>query len=210
MTGRSAKNDEQMARLLWASATTFADLCELSAQYVGGELAFSPSQGGAIDEETSEIALPVAALNRAGLLTSCSQPALMDGDVAQRAFVDGLAPESTALEFATRSLYADILIFVVPPLYERGYMVPVTRTDGHPHTWIGHCNPEMRAHELEQYRAVCHPSAVSELEAAWYVAAIDLSWGRKEHLWRLLLEAPRSGYTARPDPDLGIDHEFYF
>ena len=102
------------------------------------------------------------------------------------------------------------MIFVVPPGYDRGYMVPVTVADRHPFTWVGHWDEEKRQQQLEQYGAVCNSLVVRELEAAWYVAAIDLNWGRKEHLWRLLLEEPRGGYPARPHPDLGLDHGFHF
>lgn len=86
MTARSARNDEQMARQLWARTTTFADLCELSARYVAGDLAFSPLSGGSIDEETSEIASALVELNRAGMLTSCSQPALIPDFRAPKTF----------------------------------------------------------------------------------------------------------------------------
>ncbi|HLL45655.1 MAG TPA: hypothetical protein VK399_03060, partial [Longimicrobiaceae bacterium] len=105
-----------------------------------------------------------------------------------------------------KCLYSDLHIQVFPPGIKWGYMTPITVADGHPFTWAGSTDPS----ELEHFERVCSPSALRELRSAWYVVAIDLTWGRADHLWHVLLEENRPGYSVTPHPDLDIEHEFYY
>ncbi len=194
------------ARQVWARAQSFAQLCELTIQFIEGVLPFFPTYGSP-NEETNDIKSALVQLNRQGLLTTGSQPAMLKPDYAQRAWVEGFARKKTALVFAAKSLYSDVHIVVFPPRVERGYMIPITVADGRPYTWAG----ASAYFELEPcFKKVCNARAMRALTSAWYVVAIDLVWGRKEHLWEILLAANQPGYSARPHPDLGIEHEFYY
>ena len=190
---------------LWSEAQTFAEVCAVMRRFVAGELPLSPDHGGPIDPETVTIVPHLVALNDAGLLTTHSQPGLaVDDTEAQRACVEGFALEEAALRFAERALYTDLHVQVSPPGVDAGYMVPITKADGHPYTWTGRADADL----LQGFISMCTASAVAELRSAWYVVAIDLQWGRPDHLWRELLAPRKTGYSVRPHPDLGIDHDF--
>jgi hypothetical protein len=63
-------------RRLWKSAKTVADLGELMARWLEGEIASRPGYQPRFgpDEETEHIVPTLAALCRAGYVTTCSQP----------------------------------------------------------------------------------------------------------------------------------------
>lgn len=195
------------AKEAWRSAQSFAELRALTTQWVAGDLAFNPSYyGDAPDPEINEIVEPLVRLNQRGLLTVISQPGALDDGHAQRAWVEGFAQEDTARRIAAKALYSDLHILAFPPGVERGYMTPITVRDGHPITWAGASS----RHELEVFAEVCSPEALRQLEAAWYVIAIDLVWGRQAHLWDVLLADDRPGFSVVPHPDLGVDYDFYY
>src|SRR6059058_4543261 len=91
--GRMSKAE----RKLWASANTLEDLANLTARWLEGDLdsqpGYQPHHGP--DNETVSLIPTLARLNRAGFLTSNSQPGNSecvgyDGATwAQRAVVDG-------------------------------------------------------------------------------------------------------------------------
>jgi hypothetical protein len=92
-------------RQLWRGAKTFADLCELSAQFCEGKLSKTPDHGGSRCEETARIGGPLAHANRQGFLTTVSQPGEdvplyhggeLHGTGQQRAAVEGWAHPDTA------------------------------------------------------------------------------------------------------------------
>ena len=187
------------ARERWAQAADFPALCRLAADYATGRQPFFPSHGGDPDPETNAIASHLEQLNLKGLLTTCSQPGDEGDDrFAQRAFVDGYAVREDALALAAKSLYSDILVLVFPPGTEGGYHIPVTIDQGQPFTWVGMWAGD---EELEHFASTCSDTAMAQLRAAWYVTAIDPVWGRKEHLWEVLLEPPRDGFDALPHPE---------
>ena len=198
MQGRLS-NDDRLVRAeeSWLRARGFDDLCRLTGDYVTGRQPFFPTHYGDPDPESHEIASSLEQLNINGLLTICSQPGMReeDGQNSQRAFVDGFAKRDVAEGFATRSLYSDIYVAIFSPDGSgyNGYMVPVTLEDGRPYTWAGFSSGVDE--ELEHFAAVSSEAAMKELRSAWYVAAIDLVWGRNQHLWPALLEPLRSGYS---------------
>lgn len=90
----------------WADAPDFASLRELTARWCLGELSWSAvGQPAPRDPETEFIGDALAAINRAGLLTTHSQPAQevrqFNGSqtVQARAFVEGYATPETEEQF---------------------------------------------------------------------------------------------------------------
>ncbi|MGH9971900.1 MAG: DUF6919 domain-containing protein [Pyrinomonadaceae bacterium] len=96
---------------LWHEASTFDELCELNARFIEGEIDFSPTYGaGSLDDESKPLISYLAALNRAGFFTTCSQPGEDHRHSKQRAFVDGLALKDTALRIERISLTSDLYV----------------------------------------------------------------------------------------------------
>lgn len=126
------------AMQLWRDASTFAELCDLNARFMYGDIKFIPGYGAeSLDEESKPIAVYLAAFNRAGFLTDCSQPGLDEGHSKQRACVTGLASESTALKIQRLSLTTDLYICVSYPGANDGCRMPVTIAYFRPCTWAG-------------------------------------------------------------------------
>lgn len=155
-----------------------------------------------MDDETAPLVAYLAALNRAGFLTTDSQPGEDSPEWKQRAFVDGYAPERVARRVARMSLYTDLHVVAVPPGLSAGFHTPVILRDFMPHGWSGFSDfggAEMIAEH-------CGPLAAKELLAAWSVSVVDLSWGRTDNLWRNL--SCELCYSERPHPELGLDTDF--
>ncbi|MFD5588796.1 DUF6919 domain-containing protein [Streptomyces sp. NPDC127063] len=130
----------------WKTAATLADLGDLMALWLKGEIASWPgyAPGYGPDEETHELIPTLAAANRAGYVTIASQPGVdpekgFDGLIwQQKAAVEGFirnwdllralvdAAEATGLEYEV----ADTL-----DTGERG--IVVTLRGGEPHTSFG-------------------------------------------------------------------------
>lgn len=185
---------------IWEATDTFEGLCKLTAKFLEGDFGYSLGQTGGPDDETKRIAEPLATLNRAGLLTTCSQP----GESAQRAFVDGYAPEDVAKALYARGLYADVDVRIVPPGVQWGYRTPVTVEEGRPFTWAGASCPD----DHLTFARCCHPEVQSEILDAWAVIAIDPAWGRTGTLWDVLTAPLREGFDSVPHPNLGLERDF--
>jgi hypothetical protein len=89
----------------WAGARTVADLGELMALWLEGEIGSRPGYAARYgpDPETAELVPLLAALCRTGLITTCSQPGLtgfgVDGQWwQQRAAVELVATDQQVLE----------------------------------------------------------------------------------------------------------------
>lgn len=169
---------------VWQDAESLRDLRGLAADWLRGEVDGFPGCGGSPASETYEIAEPLIRLNEAGLLTTSSQPAVMEDNWRQRAFVDGFASEEGACRIDVKALYSDLHILTFPPGSEGGYQTPVTVSEGKPMTWNGHVDHD---HMLEWFER-CSESALDDLRSAWFVVVIDLRWGRKGRLWDVLLD----------------------
>jgi hypothetical protein len=160
------------------------------AQWIEGKITFQPGDGGeAPDPETDDLVPVLAALRRAGFVTTCSQPgeraARADDDFAQRAFVDGyLSDEAWALLSATTRT-SELVVISVPPGRRGGLtQIPVTYADGEERTWVG----TLALDEGAEYwwNDHVHPDAVRALGEAWQVEIVDPVWGRNDRLWRFL------------------------
>jgi hypothetical protein len=178
-------------RAAWLAARTFEDLCRLGAAFVEGRNTYFPGWGWPVlDEESDEIAAPLAALQRAGFLTLASQPgraprAGHDGaPEAQRAFVCGCACDAAARALERGAAEPGLAIAIFRRGETGGARIPVSRRGGIAHAFAGYSAFE---EELECFEGSLSPAAMRALEGSSYVSAIDLVWGRSSTLWSELL-----------------------
>jgi hypothetical protein len=187
-------------RRLWASARTLADLGELTAQWLEGAIASVPGYCGPPDEETRELVPVLAAANRAGFVTACSQPGACGARWEQRPAVEGFADAATLARLweATEG----------PPLmrgadratrFRTSYKtaLPVSCRDGRVTTRFGAVLPRRDLSDSWIGYGVCHREAVRAVCGAWQITLIDTEWGREDSpLWPALAEfaaAPAGG-----------------
>lgn len=204
--GRLGDPDEMTDadREQWAGARTLADLGELTARYLEGDLAGHPAYWGRPDEETTPLIATLAAANRAGFVTECSQPGqalalgVRGGWWQQRAAVSGWVDPATAslLEGLVRG--TDQLLMVAGPVgWRRDYRdaVVCTEVNGYPITRFGG-RPSLR--EIRAIWGVCSREARGQLCGDDFVSIIDLAWGRNDVLWPLLdrFAAERAGEAS--------------
>lgn len=120
----------------WANASTFPELCELTALFVEGHIS-SPLHHGPLDEESEPLVPHLAAFNRAGFLTTHSQPQVECEIARQRASVDGIALEPIATRLGELAASSDLYVLVCPPRYSGGLETPITVEDGEVFTRAG-------------------------------------------------------------------------
>lgn len=196
-------------RKSWNQAETLADVGELTAQWADGTVKYHPGgydEGPA--EETLEIAPAIATLNRAGFVTSGSQPGVpaevgYDGNIFwQRAAVDGFTDPDTAdrLEDACdeaglifinngparlRTTWKDAELVTASFVNEGDGALPPESDDSpyYGHTHFGtHLSRHAVKFNFDGYasRALC---------SAEQVTIIDPVWGRKDFMWDTLTNA---------------------
>jgi hypothetical protein len=193
----------------WRSARTLADLGELTARWLEGDISQHPCYGDGPDEETGPLIPVLAQLNRAGLLTTYSSPGLAgrghDGAWwQQRAAVEGfIAGTATARAFVAAARRAGMDVVVHHPDFRPrwrwrcGEEIPVTLRDGDEYTWFGQqlSRRDIRARRLGW--GICHRDARDAVCSAWQVTVVDPVWGRADELWPVLSRAvPGSRRTA--------------
>lgn len=196
----------------WRNAKTLAELGELTANWLEGKLSYYPCYGDDADSETTPISETLAYYNRNGLVTTFSQPgeSLDEEGFAQRAAVEGFAPEETAKKLAVLGLCSDLLVFIFPPNRVGGYRIPITLSEFQPFSW---CGASWGYEELECFAEICSPEAINSLEQAWKVTIIDLQWGRENYLWTQVRDALTKPFdkpfsVSPADSELGKDFIF--
>jgi hypothetical protein len=167
----------------WRAARTFEELCALGARFVEGELARFPGWGApTLDLESVPLVPVLAAANRAGWLTLCSQPGRADAarGVEQRAFVAGFASDGVERAIGRARLAQGLAARVQrrgdPALPE----VALTRVEGVPRVVSGHDPFEA---ELACFADALAPELLEELGRRPIVTAWDDRWGRDDALW---------------------------
>lgn len=185
----------------WRSARTLADLGELTARWLQGDIAQYPCYGGRPDAETVPLIPVLADLNRAGLITIYSSPGLdvrgADGARRQqRAAVEGfIAGTATAREFVANVGRAGMDVIVHHPDFRPRWRwrcdeeIPVTLRDDDEYTWFGQ---QLSRRDIRSRRlgwGICHRQALDALCSAWQVTVIDPTWGRPGVLWPVLSQA---------------------
>ncbi|POX58874.1 hypothetical protein C3492_35680 [Streptomyces sp. Ru62] len=130
----------------WKTAETLADLGDLMALWLEGEITSWPgyAPGYGPDEETRELIPTLAAANRAGYVTIASQPGIhpemgFDGLIRkQKAAVEGFVRDRNLLRDLVDAAYEagiDVEVAGTLDTGERG--IVVTLRDGKPHTAFG-------------------------------------------------------------------------
>lgn len=189
-------------RRRWAAAESFAELGDLMALWLEGELAVWPgyAPGFGPDDETADLIPVLAAANRAGFLTDQSQPGCdetgFDGARwVQRAAVTGLVADVRLLSRIRRACEdAGLLVTLFrPPRDLWSYEIPATFRDGVTVTSFGR---ELSERELKFIWRGLGRAAMDQVVDAWQVTIVDLEDGRNDRLWSALAEAVRPAGDA--------------
>lgn len=162
-------------RLAWRGARTLADVGTLTASWLRGDLTETPGHGGPPEDETVPLIPLLSAVNHAGFITDCSQPAEAGrDDVLNTAWVDGFSAEAVVLRL--RDITA-------------GTLLVMTACHGrhHEHAGAAHLTRCLRREVLGFYRDCC-PQAAGEIRDAWYVSIEDPEPGRNDRLWPALAD----------------------
>lgn len=172
----------------WDDARTLQDLGELTAMWLEGEIEGHPIGGpGGCDDETDALVPVLTQANRAGYVTTNSQPGkTLTGAFGQRATVSGFCTEATADKIQAAILGTDLIAIVTPPGWTNPVQIPITIDDSAPHSWAGGAIDE---DNIDHYFSHYSPRAIPELLAAWQVDVIDPQWGRNDLLWPVLTQA---------------------
>jgi hypothetical protein len=194
----------------WAGAASLADLGELTALWLEGEIGDTPTNFGPPAEETAELVQVLAAVNRAGFVTDCSQPGMSvpcqgtflwwtapaGATSWQRAAVCGFASEEACARLE-RLLDPGLLYSATGagPEWADSPCWNVTMigagADWLQATWFG--EPSPRAEIEDQFGAFCGPAAVAAVCDARQVTLVDPEWNRNDRLWPLLKRFAAAG-----------------
>ncbi|MFG2298461.1 DUF6919 domain-containing protein [Streptomyces sp. NPDC048603] len=141
-------------RRRWRAAVTFADLTELTASWLEGDIRSHPGRmpNHGPDDEMQPLSAQMAAANRAGFLTDSFQPGHdapdYDGNLwEQRAAVTGFVADTEILTRLVDSAeQADLLLLVRFQGDDHHLGLLVSRVNGLDYTWYGRTPtlPELR------------------------------------------------------------------
>lgn len=185
-------------RRAWQSARNLADLGELTAQWLEGRIGQQPGYLDGPAGETLPLVPVLARLNRAGFVTTGSQPASTespgyDGAIwRQRAAVEGFAGGYVTADIIWAAHEAGLRVIIHPPWalprwrYRYTRAEVVTTRGGQPHTRSGVQLPRRHIRSGITGYGICHRDAVSALCEAAQVTVIDPEWGRPGLLWDVL------------------------
>ncbi len=184
----------------WQSARALADLGELTARWIEGDLAAQPGYCGPSDIEDPALVPLLAALNRAGFVTTGSQigesgPGYDGAHWQQRAAVEGFASERTALALIRAAAGGGLISVSYPPAtlprwrYRYDRSVTVTMREDREITGFGVQLPRRHIRDSWIGYGICHRDAVNALCSAWQVTVIDPEWGRPYVLGHVLEQA---------------------
>lgn len=179
----------------WKDARTVADLGRLMADWIEGRIPNSPTEiDSGVYDETRHLVPTLAACNRAGFVTTCSQPghpAQRGHDsrtYRQRAAVDGWIADKRLLDrVRTEAKQAGITVLAHRPGVQFHDGIAVTEVNSEPCTWFGRTMGYRKQIEYEWPGIGRH--AIRELRTATHLTLIDPEWGRDNRLWPLLTKA---------------------
>lgn len=200
----SAWRQRQAERQLWANVRDLAELRELMAQFCEGKLWAWPGHLGPRDPETVEIGDALAHANRAGFLTTGSQPGVSDpmgdedGSIAdcgalweQRAAVEGFATAEVA--YRLDDLVGDTAELKIQFGWARNvrwwrrygfeHVVSVTRVNGDGHTHFG---AEVGCRGIRWMFSGVPSPMDRQLQDLVQVFIYDPRWGEHDLLWERL------------------------
>ncbi len=182
-------------RRRWARARSLAELGELTALWLEERIVAHPSYG-ALASETYPLIADLARLNRAGFVTTYSQPGSREhfgyGTFlwAQRPAIEGITDAVTASRLCAAATAAGLHVTTAPATATfaqvAGKALAVTTRNGEPYTVFGPATwPAVR----ELFPGCDHPALLGELRAAWQVTIADLRFEPADLLWRTLNSA---------------------
>lgn len=176
----------ERAKERWLGAETMVELGELTAQFLEGISPYFPGDlAPRPAEETLPIVEPLAALNRAGLVTITSQPGFdgegFDGNNwKQRAYVYGFAPEKVASRLRRVTLQGDVVAYAVDSPANAAWMsIPAVQRAGEAVLWVGR---PVGPKDLF-FDEACNETMMEVLRSVYYVCLFDPKWGREGFLW---------------------------
>lgn len=171
----------------WAPSDVLQWGSNLVRAWLLGEVETTPWHLGPPCSETAQITAWLLEFNRAGFVTTNSQPGLPltpDGSSMwrQRAWVDGTMTTSRARAIVTACQAHDLIALEWPAIgngedFAKMRRVPVTEVDGEEVTWMPIGIPS----DLVEFAGLPGPG-LSQL------TVIDLEWGRND-LWATLAQA---------------------
>ncbi|MCB9906228.1 MAG: hypothetical protein H6830_00760 [Planctomycetes bacterium] len=174
----------------WRLAQDWTQLCELTIQFLEGELEVFPGwMAREIDEETDPLVPELAAACRAGFLTTASQPGgcpshSHDGlPWRQKAFVVGFAHPEYIEGLTQRCAGTRLVVLDYPAVEGGGESQLVAEQGSRQYLWVGAAQGPAELEIFEEYLA---GPALRSLEASRYVCVIDPEWGQDDLLWPLL------------------------
>lgn len=186
----------------WKSVRSLAGLGELTARWLEGNEPEIPGYDGPPDDETVPLVPVLAALNRSGFVTTCSQPGETgpgyDGALwEQRAVVEGFTRPDLMHRINAAASTAGLMVIAYDPQsmprrrFRSTWAIPATLRAGEPYTWFGTQVPRREICDPEVGYGACHRDAVAAVCHAWQVTVIDFQWGRNGLLWETLERAVR-------------------
>lgn len=197
-------------RRTWHSATTLAELGELVAQWLEGDLAsqpgYQPRYGP--DEETRELIPALAAACRAGYVTGNSQPGHgpqlgFDGLLwSQRPAVDGLIDDPQLLRRLVDAAEKAGLIVILHDLLDppgKG-AVPATTRGEEVHTAFG---TALGIRDLDLSWSGCSSQALGAIAAATQLTLLDPDFADTTRLWDVLARVAAGEPEPEEDDDPG-------
>lgn len=178
----------------WREARTLTDLGELTALWLEGSISYQPGYFGGPSPETAPLIGRLAAYNRAGLFTTCSQPATESPTGAQRSWVEAFCTEATLDAIAGRVAKAGLVFLCAVPGEDSGLELEVTHHGGMFTTYAVPLSED----EIDAYYAADCPAALDAIKSAWRIDIIDPAWGRGDVLWNCLDAALNVPSRERP------------
>lgn len=180
----------------WAAANSLADVAELTAQWLTGQLPAQPGYDGPVDVDEDELpglAGLLAAVCRAGLLTTGSQAGYdgpgTGGYWRQHAAVEGLIGDHDYRRLQRICQQVGLRVTIGGP------GVTVTFHNGHAWTTFGAARRDL-ADDRTGY-GICGAAAVHELRIALPIVAYDPEPGRNDRLWPAL-----AGFARQQEPPM--------
>ena len=176
---------------VWRDARSIPDLGHAMAGWLEGRVPSWPGYDGPFGQEETNgarhLVPTLIALNRAGFVTTNSQPAMANQHGRQRACVEGVVHDRSPLLGRLLALQGQGFTVV------RGWpkqQIVLTEDDGRPFTAIG--GWRMRRDFIHSNWGGVGRQALRELrEHGATLHIIDTEWGRDDRLWPALVGAVR-------------------
>ena len=164
-------------RARWKTASSLADIGDLTVEWLHGGITQMPGHGGPPCEETIPHLEVLAAANRAGFVTTNSQSASSPEQAARHgapweAWADGLVSDNALQRIRAAVIGTPLLLAGARGRQRFGE----ARWPGMRGAWRD---------EVSFYEARC-PDAASEIRAAWLITITDPEPGTNARLWPML------------------------